>query len=194
MTSELPTSSPRIVRREAPPPFTGADGYRKAREYLRRDFDQRCAYCTIHERHAGGLEHFWIDHFRPLSAGGSINGYDNLYWSCMSCNHIKGSQWPSTSEFANGYRFADPCREQDYGYHFQEDSQGLLAAQTRCGEYHIARLLLNREARVRDRIRKRQIQARITEARHLLETVSEIMPAGYADMIRSLVNQLEQDI
>jgi hypothetical protein len=58
--------------------MTGRDGYRNAREHLRRDFDHRCAYCMMHEEQAGGPDAFWIDHFHPRSKGGRVNHYANL--------------------------------------------------------------------------------------------------------------------
>ena len=90
---------PRIKRQETPPKMTGRRGYLKAREYLRRDFENRCAYCMIHETQGGGAEAFWIDHFKPRSKGGYVNDYNNLYWACM----------PSPPERRKGYRFADLC-------------------------------------------------------------------------------------
>ena len=38
---------PRVVRKETPPQMRGRDGYLKAREHLRRDFDYRCAYLKL---------------------------------------------------------------------------------------------------------------------------------------------------
>lgn len=187
----LDVISPRIVRRETPPPLSGVNGYRKAKEHLRRDFDRRCAYCLIPESSGGGPEHFWIDHFRPLASGGPRNDYRNLYWACIGCNHIKADRWPSAAELSNGYRFADPCKEQDYGFHFEDDGSGILIPKTPCGEYHIARLLLNRQSRVQDRIRRKQLREKIEEAYQLIAELADTAPPGYVDLIRSLISQLE---
>ena len=139
------SSTPRILRKEIPPKMRGAKGYLKAREYLRRDFNNRCAYCMTHEYEAGGPESFCINHFQPRSKGGEINHYDNLYWACRICNHIKRDHWPTPEERQRGFRFADPCQEQDYGVHFVENMQGELISLTSCGEYHIGQLRLNRD-------------------------------------------------
>src|SRR5579862_4983970 len=168
-------SQPRIVRKQTPPKMSGSDGYLKSREHLRRDFVYRCAYCRIHESRAGGAEQFWIDHFQPRSRGGAVNDYANLYWACMGCNRFKSDQWPSPAELARGYRFADPCREQDYGHHFKEDENGVLIALTACGSYHIERLRLNRPARLqarRDRLTmQRALQDQIATVLRLIEAV-----------------------
>jgi uncharacterized protein (TIGR02646 family) len=171
MTSQPP--QPRIVRKETPPEMTGRDGYLKAREHLRRDFGCRCAYCMIHEHQVGGVEGFWIDHFRPRSKGGSANDYANLYWACMGCNHIKGDAWPTPSERRRGRRFADPCREQDYGVHFMENEQGELVPQTPCGEYHVQALRLNRPGRVERRRERNELRARLAEAMALIERLEQ---------------------
>jgi hypothetical protein len=117
----------------------------------------------IHERQVDHEEGFWIDHFQPKSRGGRVNEYTNLYWACIACNHTKGDSWPSADEQARGYRFADPCREQDYGHHFVEDGSGYLVAQTPCGEYHIGKLRLNREMRLKRRRERRELAAKFEE-------------------------------
>jgi len=184
-------SKPRIVRKETPPKMTGRDGYLKAREPLRRDFDYRCAYCTIHEQQAGGAESFSIDHFRPKSKGGRVNDYDNLYWTCMSCNRIKGDAWPTSPERRRGWRFADPCKEQDYGVHFVENEGGELVPRTPCGEYHVRTLRLNRSARVACRHERNKLKARLAETAALIERLEQetVTPLG-----REVIAHLKREI
>jgi hypothetical protein len=171
--------------------MSGQNGYLKSREHLRRDFVNRCAYCQIHENRAGGPEQFWIDHFQPRSKAGAANNYANLYWSCMGCNWIKSDQWPSPAEVARGYRFADPCQEQDYGAHFKEDENGTLVALTLCGSYHIDRLRLNRPARLQVRrerkIMQHALQEHIAMVIKLIETVSE---RGATEIERQAIRQI----
>ncbi len=164
---------PRIRRKETPPQMTGRRGYLKAREHLRRDFEERCAYCMIHETRGGGIESFWIDHFKPRSKGGRVNDYNNLYWACMSCNHIKGAVWPTSPERRKGYRFVDPCREQDYGVHFVENEDGNLIPQTPCGEYHVLKLRLNRSTRLALRRERNEFAAHLAEALVLIERLEK---------------------
>ena len=114
---------PRIRRRESPPKMHGRTGYRNAEPYLRRDFDYRCAYCGVHEQLKGGPQAFCIDHFKPRSKGGPVNDYSNLYWVCIPCNIIKHDKWPTQEQQRQGYRFADPCREQDGGVHSNTATQ-----------------------------------------------------------------------
>jgi hypothetical protein len=156
--------------------MTGRDGYLRAREYLRRDFHCRCAYCMIHEQQIGGLEAFSIDHFQPRSKGGRTNDYANLYWACMGCNRIKGDGWPSPSERHRGWRFADPCKEEDYGVHFAENEQAELVPRTSCGEYHLRMLRLNRPYRVARRRERNEFKARLAEAVGLVERLEHQPP------------------
>ncbi len=167
------TLPPRIIRKETPPKMTGRDGYRKAREHLRRDFAYRCAYCMIHEQQAGGADVFWIDHFKPRSKGGRVNDYANLYWACMPCNHIKDNAWPTQSERRRGWRFADPCKEQDYGVHFVENEEGELVPRTPCGAYHVRMLRLNRTLLVARRRERNEFRARRAEAIALVERLEQ---------------------
>jgi hypothetical protein len=153
---------PRIVRREIPPRMAGARGYLRAREHLRRDFECRCAYCMTHEDRID-VRNFDIDHFRPQGRGGPVNDYRNLYWSCKHCNSSKGDAWPSLTETRQGWRFADPCAEQDYGVHFVENDQGVLEPRTLRGEYHVERLRLNRPWLVARRLERRQNAAHLGE-------------------------------
>ena len=188
---ELDVPNARILRRENPPPMRGEDGYREAKEYLRRDFANRCAYCMIHETDNGEAENFWIDHFQPRSKGGATNEYENLYWSCAKCNHIKHDKWPSPVESANGYRFADPCVEPDYGLHFVENSAGRIVPLTDCGEYHIDRLFLNRTSRLEHRINRNMEKRRLEELQDRLRTV---LAKALSDTEEELCNMLLKEV
>jgi hypothetical protein len=168
----------------------GENGYLKAREHLRRDFACRCAYCLIHENRAGGPEQFWIDHFWPRSKGGPLNDYANLYWSCMGCNGFKSDHWPTPAEAEGGYRYADPCREWDYGTHFAEDETGRLVAITNCGTYHIARLRLNRPSRLLARRERTEINRRLMTVRQLIAQIELRGPTVNEQQAISLISEL----
>ena len=191
-------TSARICRREAPPVMRGRTGYRKAEPYLRRDFDFRCAYCSVHEQITGGTQSFCIDHFKPRSRGGPVNDYTNLYWVCIPCNMIKHNKWPTSEQLRRGYRFADPCREQDAGIHFIESDDGLLQPLTPCGEYHIATLRLNRSWLQQQRRDRTQKWTRFNETYQLqveLERAIEARPANDAtQMMQRLLSFLSQEI
>jgi hypothetical protein len=178
--------------------MTGRDGYLHAREHLRRDFDSRCAYCMIHEQQVGGAEAFWIDHFHPRSKGGRANDYANLYWTCMGCNRIKGDVWPTPSERRRGRRFADPCKEQDYGRHFQENEHAELLPQTPCGEYHLRVLRLNRPHRVARRRERNEFGALLAEALGLIERLEQESPTRrervVIDHLRREIERLQAEL
>ena len=181
-------TSPRIRRRESPPVMRDRMGYRNAEPYLRRGFDFRCAYCAIHEQTKGGSQAFCIDHFKPRSRSGPVNDYTNLYWVCIPCNMIKHDKWPTSDQLRRGYRFADPCREQDAGVHFIELDNGLLQPLTPCGEYHISTLRLNRSWLQQHRRDRTQKWTRLNEAHQLqveLESVIEARPVDDATQIMS---------
>ena len=176
----------------------GRFGYRSAEPCLRRDFDNRCAYCGVHEKAIGGPQAFCIDHFKPRGKGGSTNDYNNLYWVCVPCNLNKHDKWPTPEQRRQGYRFADPCREQDIGVHFEGSRDGLLQPLTPCGEYHVSMLRLNRlwlrELR-RDRAHK---QSHLNEALQLLHSLGLALETRPEETItgveRRMLSFLHQEI
>jgi len=181
---------PRICRRESPPKMQGRTGYRNAETYLRRDFGYRCAYCSVHEELKGGPQAFCIDHFKPRSKGGPIDACNNLYWVCIPCNTIKHDKWPTEEQHRQGYRFADPCREQDGGVHFVESDNGLLRPLTQCGEYHVSTLRLNRawlQQHCQDRTHK---WTRFTEASQLYEELKQIIEARPSNTATQMMHRL----
>jgi hypothetical protein len=176
---------------ETPPLMRGRDGYLKAREQLRRDFDYRCAYCMVHEQQIGGMEAFSIDHFCPRSKGGRVNDYANLYWTCNGCNRVKAEAWPGALERRQGARFADPCREQDYGSHFIENGRAELVPRTRCGEYHVIVLRLNRPSRVAYRVSRNRLTAQLSEAAALQQHLERELATELNSVI---IAHLEREI
>jgi hypothetical protein len=167
--------------------MTGTHGYVRARECLRRDFANRCAYCCISEVDNGG-ENFEIDHFRPISRGGDANDYDNLYWSCHGCNGHKGDQWPTGDMLGSGIRFADPCSEPDYPLHFIEDDDGLLVPLTQCGDYHVDAIKLNRRSRLARRRRRNELLSRYQIALEL----ASVLPQSQREILEVLIELSSQ--
>ena len=189
---------PRIRRRQSPPKMQGRVGYRNAEPYLRQDFNYRCAYCGVHEQLKGGPQAFCIDHFKPRSKGGAVNDYNNLYWVCIPCNMIKHDKWPTSEQRRRGYRFADPCREQDYGVHFVESDEGGLQPLTQCGEYHISMLRLNRAWLQQRRQERTHKWMRFREASQLQDELKRIVEAcplnAETQIIHRLLSFLSQEI
>lgn len=174
--------------------MTGEKGYELAREYLRKDFSNRCSYCMIHEKsHSDRRKGFEIDHFKPLSENGDRNVYENLYLSCSWCNRWKSSHWPKSHETKAGMRFADPCGEHDYGVHFVENADGHLDHKTPCGEYHVRVIRLNRNTRKKLRIKRNRL---ILELQDSLRDLSLIQANPHQDptLQTMSVGRLNRDI
>lgn len=107
---------------------------------------------------------FNIDHHQPQAAGGS-DAYENLYWSCQSCNLAKTALWPDISEFTAGYRFIQIDLENPdihIGSHPTDATR--VSPKTRVGLFNIDTLGLN-EHRMKT-VRKLRI-----DAGHAAETV-----------------------
>jgi hypothetical protein len=93
---------------------------------------------------AGGAENFELDHFKPRSRCPDLtHAYENIYYSCHICNHIKHDIWPTDELRAKGYRFVDPCYD-DFSTHFVE-VDGRWESLTPAGDYSQERLRLNRK-------------------------------------------------
>ncbi len=71
----------------------GYEDYGSYRPWLRDEFTFRCIYCLCRERWGRVSGDFDLDHFIPQSVDSSRrNDYANLFYSCRSCNALKGNQ------------------------------------------------------------------------------------------------------
>jgi len=76
-------------RRHGPAGYADYESYRP---WLRDEFGFRCVYCLLRERWGRCTGEFDLDHFIPQAADASRSrDYDNLLYSCHSCNAKKGS-------------------------------------------------------------------------------------------------------
>jgi uncharacterized protein (TIGR02646 family) len=128
--------------------------YREYRQPLRKDFTYSCAYCTITEAEAGGIN-FAIDHYRPkISNSDLVNSYDNLMYCCSECNSRKGDRDPPDAARNAGLRFFRPDKDAR-PEHFSIEGLSLTGS-TSVGDFSVQAIDLNRAhlRRLRD-IRKR---------------------------------------
>ncbi len=103
---------------------------------LREDFHNICGYCGKSE--AVSRKGFEIDHFIPKSlAKDRVNSYENLVYSCFTCNRKKGAKWP-TEDVANCHNgcvgFCDPATD-EYDTHLKRDDNGRIISCSPVGEY-----------------------------------------------------------
>lgn len=163
-----------MIFRRSPdvPRLSDYRAYRDA--HLRPDFQYRCAYCLTHEFYFLQGDGGEIDHFRPLHASGHDfshlkNEYSNLYWTCGQCNLEKGNRWPGDAEYADGFRFLDPCAE-DHDDHWATHADGTVTAKTNTGRFTIRSIRLDRQ--------------RLNELRRLLHLYQEKITALEAELER----------
>ncbi len=115
--------------------------YRKYRDDLREDFFHICGYCgKLEEVTKHGFE---IDHFVPIKIDGSKKTkYNNLVYSCFTCNRKKSSDWPTknTDISNNGIiGYVDPA-DQEFDKHLERNTQGKIIAKTSVGAYMVKKL------------------------------------------------------
>ena len=143
-----------LLRRTENPPF--CKKFQDYKEHLRRDFEYRCVYCTIHENEYGSHQNFCVEHFKPKSIFPELKcDYNNLFYACNPCNNNKGADWPNKDYFNKlGFYYIDPC-EEDYEDHFKLNlTTYKLEHQTNAAMYMIKRIRLNRRQLIRLRLKR----------------------------------------
>lgn len=89
--------------------------YKRYKDILAKDFNERCAYTDCHHFWFGGKRNFQIDHFKPISKHPEFETkYSNLVYSCSYVNRAKSNDIGD---------YIDPC-ETDYNQHFYRDCFG----------------------------------------------------------------------
>ena len=146
----------------------------QCKKFLSRDFSKRCAYCKIREGDLAGPENFEKDHFLPVTRGGE-DKYDNLYYSCKSCNGGSGKweYWSAT--------LLDPCKDDIWGVHIMVTDKFKCKDLTPQGDEYIKTFKLNRKSYVNKRKtianRQKELQDKIMEYRKLCQ---ELIESGVA--------------
>lgn len=112
--------------------------YSEYKDYLRKDFVYRCGYCSKLEKVT--TTGFEIDHFVPLKIDESKKtDYNNLVYSCFTCNRKKGSKWPTkSSDLCNNgvIGFVDPVSE-EFDTHIGRNEEGDIVFYTNLGKYMV---------------------------------------------------------
>lgn len=119
----------------------------KCKKYLAKDFRYECAYCKFKQKFNTSLEKWETDHFKPVSKFEDWDGvhkYDNLIYSCPSCNSTKGDEWSES--------LLNPCIDDIYDKHIVVDKEIFkLKPITEQGKEYIKTLKLNSTQNVRKR-------------------------------------------
>lgn len=166
-----------VVRSTVPP----GRKYPEYREFLRWDFLNSCAYCSISEAEARAIN-FTIDHYEARSARSDLaNSYENLMYCCNWCNVLKGDRYPPQAARSAGHRFFR-CDEDKFDDHFQLDGIA-LASRSKTGEYTIHAIALNRG----------QLR-RLRELRQRLQSCHDEVAQGVLGLRKVKIDQLPPPI
>jgi uncharacterized protein (TIGR02646 family) len=159
----------RPYTRGAAPDLAGVRSQRRLRllsfSSLKRDFDDRCCYCTGKTIEKGGEENFDVEHFRPKSRPEFAHlefQYSNLYYACRGCNLAKGARWPSAEDPEK--RFIDPCEEAIYPKFLQITNSGEIIAGAPPGAYLLDVFRLKTRWSVRRMLRVRLLLKEVSSA------------------------------
>ena len=80
--------------------------YRRFKDYLKKDFNNRCAYCDLYDLWIEPLP-YQIDHFIPMKEIKAAKRfelettYSNLMYACPVCNRLKSDMFSGS---------IDPCK------------------------------------------------------------------------------------
>ena len=109
---------------------------------LRKDFIERCGYCSDWDRLCGGTRFYQIDHFVPQNPKEfthdiKSNSYSNLVYACFFCNNAKRNDFPTNDpnihhDDEKGY--VDPCSS-EYTTLFRRNKKGEITPITKVGTY-----------------------------------------------------------
>jgi HNH endonuclease len=121
------------ARRHGP---QGYAHYSQYRDWLRDEFRFRCVFCLVREQWTQCKSLFDIDHWEPRALKPNLeNDYDNLLYSCRTCNSDKSSSL-----------IPDPCKC-DYGKSLEIQNDGTIHALNADGEILIDELDLDAPSR-----------------------------------------------
>ena len=140
-----------ILKSSKTQPTSGS--YSEWKEQIAEECFYQCVYCSIHENHWGGIDHFHIDHFRPKSFPEFkhlVNDICNLFYSCPICNRFKKDDFPANPDLRVP-SYPDPSVT-DYSTIFnQNDSTFEIVGNNPAACYIIHRLYLNRPQLIYER-------------------------------------------
>jgi hypothetical protein len=147
MTS--PLAKPLVERSDVPQ----RANYSDYREDLRFDFCFACAYCSITEVEAAGID-FQLDHYLPQRTHSHLGAaYANLMYACGVCNREKGDY---NSDVLDEHLQVFKIDAEDPAGHFELDDVRLRSL-TKRAEFNEDLLRLNRLALRRIRAVRRDL-------------------------------------
>lgn len=142
------------------------------RQLVRERAQRCCEFCGVSENDTAGL--LTIDHFQPVSKGGS-DQLNNLLYCCMRCNLYKQDYWP---QYPDDLPLWNP-RTEPASNHFISLDDGNLYPLTSIGDFTIKLLHLNRPQLIAYRVHKNK------------EVESNRLLGEYEDVMR-LIEQLSE--
>lgn len=173
----VPSSTCRVVKHAPQGVVFRKTTYKKAKLYLLKDFDGRCAYSMEKVQELAE-----VDHFNPNYKKNRIQEYENLFPSSRHCNGKKSSTWPTKKLQALGIRFLNCSEEMDYGESiFEDPSTNELIGTTPAAKWHIRQLDLNAPHLINKRSHRAALR------RHLSQPI--IASVNYSDSDEILAAQ-----
>lgn len=174
-------------------PETKYKNHSSYREFLKKDFYERCGYCDTPRYES--MEDFHIDHFAPREKfkktewADKLNDYENLVYSCPHCNIQKSDKWPSNDFHLNvvgDEGFVCPCTD-TYSSLFKRNSSGEILPQNKLGTfiYNELKLYLERFSIIwkMEKIRDNIEELAIYDGDPKMKSIRQEMALEYFDLL-----------
>lgn len=158
----------------------------KCKKYLAKDFRYECGYCKFKQKFNTYGNKIWeTDHFKPTSKFENWDGvhrYDNLIYSCSTCNNSKGDKWSEN--------LLNPCVDDIYNKHIVVDKKTFkIKPNTEQGKEFIETLKLNSTQNVKRRKLLDKLETLLSEEQKR-ELFSQTMEQD--DNIKFFINTLKK--
>lgn len=159
---------------------------------LREDFHCLCGYCGKSE--SVTKKGFEIDHFVPRRIAPKLeNAYENLVYSCFTCNRKKGKKWPTENPNIpnNGtVGFVDPASE-DFDLNIIRESDGKLAGCTAVGTYMCKNVFKFHKRPIETMWKAMQIMQLKKQLRQKMDRLSDQEKTEYIQIDEELENLMQ---
>ncbi len=161
-------------------------------DYIAKDCQHKCVYCSIEENKFGGIRNFHVEHFRPKSRFPClINNIENLFYACSICNSFKGTDWLCNESIA----YIHPSS--NYNKHFKILKNNKVEGLCNSSKYMVEKINLNRIQLIVYRKEKKIVNTRkllINRARNVCKSKLNSEITVCLLNIETLQNQINETL
>jgi len=172
----------------------GKVNYKKYKNQLREKFSYSCAYCEAQEPELGGASiGFSIDHYKPKKKFPDlIDQYENLVYSCLTCNRFKYQYWPNLVQEYRGHIVLHPFIH-NIEQHIDKSTPAWCGL-TNTGKWNVFRFRLDGSKIVELRKRRKNIQDIILYFENCIKRAETLFNDAMNKKNIGTANQIKEEI